>query len=52
MILVCGSCMEREKASVDTGDPWSLDLGRERERAEAETEGTEYRCGARWRTGS
>ena len=26
--------------------------GRERERAEAETKGTEYRCVARWRTGS
>ena len=41
--LVCGSCTEREKASVDTVDrgPVAPD-GRERERAEAETEGTEY----------
>ena len=26
-------------------------VGCERERAEAETVGTEYRCGVRWRTG-
>ena len=52
MILVCGSCTEREKASADTATWGSLALGRERERAEAETEGTEYRCGVRWRTGS
>lgn len=45
MILVCGSCTEREKASVDNGGVGSLALGRERERAEAETEGIEYRCG-------
>jgi hypothetical protein len=50
--LVCGSCTEREKASVDTS---GRHLGlyshpAERERAEAATEGTEYRCGARRRT--
>ena len=51
--LVCGSCTEREKASVDTATVhWARrPPGRERERAEAETEGTEYRCGARRRTG-
>ncbi len=53
--LVCCSRTEREKASVDTVRPlkWvcmSPPVG-ERERAEAETEGTEYRCDARWRTG-
>ena len=51
VILVCGSCTEREKASVDTA-VGVVGPGRERERAEAETEGIEYRCGARWRTGS
>jgi hypothetical protein len=51
--LVCCSCTEREKASVDTVD---RALGvvcppvDERERAEAETVGTEYRCDVRWRT--
>jgi len=54
--LVCGSRAEHEKASVDTGgqSQW-VEVGPpgcERERAEAATEGTEYRCGARWRTGS
>ena len=53
--LVCGSCTEHEKAYVDTdrqsqwvevGPP-----GGERERAEGATEGTEYRCDVRWRTG-
>src|SRR6266851_4189175 len=47
--LVCCSCTEREKASVDmaavSGPVWPS--GRERERAEAETVGTEYRCGVR-----
>ena len=56
MSLVCGSCTEHEKASVDTDgqSKWAVvgPPGRERERAEAETEGTEYRCGARRRTGS
>ena len=45
MSLVCGSCTEREKASVENGRPGlrvSTTDG-ERERAEAETEGTEYR---------
>ena len=53
MSLVCCSCTEREKASVDTSAVHGLvqPPGRERERAEAETEGTEYRCGARRRTG-
>jgi hypothetical protein len=49
--LVCGSCTEREKASVDTAIGVAGPKGRERERAEAETEGIEYRRGARWRTG-
>jgi hypothetical protein len=53
--LVCGSCREREKASVDTDSQskWAEagPPGCERERAEAETEGTEYRCLARRRTG-
>ena len=41
MSLVCGSCTEREKASVETVvRAWSP--GGERERAEGETEGTEY----------
>ena len=51
---VCGSCTEHEKASADTaagstglvGPP-----GRKRESAEAGPEGTEYRYGARRRTG-
>ena len=44
MILVCGSCMEREKASVENSRPGrGPDKGRERERAEAETVGIEYR---------
>ena len=42
VILVCGSCTEREKASVDTVVRGRRLQGRERERAEAETEGTEY----------
>ena len=42
MILVCGSCTEREKASVETVVRGRRLQGRERERAEAETEGTEY----------
>ena len=55
MSLVCGSCTEHGKASVDTVSTvhvglYSHPVG-ERERAEAETEGTEYRCGVRWRTG-
>ena len=51
--LVCGSCTEREKASVEMAYRRVVGLrGRERERAEAETEGIEYRCGARRRTGS
>ena len=41
VILVCGSCTEREKASVETATG-VVGSGRERERAEAETEGTEY----------
>ena len=47
-------CAEHGKASVDTVRPVEMvhvAPGRERERAEAETEGTEYRCGARRRTG-
>ena len=43
MSLVCGSCTEREKASVDTASGVAGPEGRERERAEAETEGIEYR---------
>jgi hypothetical protein len=40
--LVCGSCTEREKASVEAV-VWGRRLqDRERERAEAETDGTEY----------
>ena len=50
--LVCGSCTEREKASVDTAAGAVGPKGRERERAEAETGGIEYRGGVRWRTGS
>ncbi len=42
MILVCGSCTEREKASVDMATGVAGPEGRERERAKAETEGTEY----------
>jgi hypothetical protein len=51
--LVCCSCTEREKAGVDTfGRSLGLfsQAAGERERAEATTEGTEYRCGARRRT--
>jgi hypothetical protein len=48
--LICGSRMEREKASVDTEGQGSCP-GPKRERAEGATEGTEYRCGARRRTG-
>ena len=51
VILVCGSCTEREKASVDTATGVAGPQGRERERAEAATEGTEYRGDARRRTG-
>jgi len=43
VILVCGSCMEREKASVETVVRGRRPQGRERERAEAETVGIEYR---------
>ena len=43
MSLVCGSCTEREKASVETASGVAGPRGRERERAEAETEGIEYR---------
>ena len=39
VILVCGSRAEREKANADT-TAW-LVAGRERERAEAESGGTE-----------
>lgn len=42
MILICGFCTEREKASVDTAVPERGSGDRKRERAEAETEGTEY----------
>ena len=42
MSLVCGSGTEREKASVDTAAGVAGLLGRERERAEAATEGIEY----------
>lgn len=45
MSLVCGSCTEREKASVDAASGTAGLQGRDRERAEAETVGTEYRCG-------
>jgi len=52
--LDCCSRAEREKASVDSSGR-SLGLCSHpagmRERAEAATEGTEYRCGVRWRTG-
>jgi hypothetical protein len=41
--LVCGSCTEREKASVESVVRGRRPQGRERERAEAETEGIEYR---------
>jgi hypothetical protein len=41
--LVCGSCTEREKASVEMASGVAGPEGRERERAEAETEGIEYR---------
>jgi hypothetical protein len=41
--LVCGSGTEREKASVESVVRGRRPQGRERERAEAETEGTEYR---------
>jgi len=51
VILVCGSCMEREKASVDMASGVVGPKGRWRERAEAETVGIEYRRGARRRTG-
>jgi hypothetical protein len=40
--LVCGSGTEREKASVESVVRGRRPQGRERERAEAETEGTEY----------
>jgi hypothetical protein len=45
VILVCGSCMEREKASVlkRPSGPAGQFTGGERERAEAETRGIEYR---------
>ena len=43
MSLVCGSCTEREKASVEIDVLGRRPQGRERERAVAETEGTEYR---------
>ena len=55
MSLICGFRMEREKASVDTDghhkwvEVWPP--GRDRERAEAATEGSEYRCDVRRRTG-
>src|SRR4051812_3066855 len=44
---VCGSCTEREKASVDTATGVVGSQGRERERAEADSEGVEYQL-RRW----
>ena len=43
MSLVCGSCTEREKASVETAVRGCGSTVGERERAKAETGGTEYR---------
>jgi hypothetical protein len=43
VILVCGSCTEREKASVEIVVWGRGPQGRERERAEAEAEGIECR---------
>ncbi len=54
MSLVCCFCSEREKAGVDTEDRSLVRVvapGPERERAEAATEGIEYRCSTRRRTG-
>ena len=46
--LICGSCTEREKALSDTAA-----CGGEREVPKrAKPQGTEYRRGSRWRTGS
>ena len=51
-LIACDlASQEREKASADTATGVAGLKGRERERAKAETEGTEYRRGARWRTG-
>ena len=51
VILVCGSCTEREKASVDTA-AGGLGPGVVRGSVpRAETGGIEYRGGAGWRTG-
>ena len=56
MSPVCGSRTEREKAGVDASGPltWAGSSHRvgDRERAEAATEGTEYRGGTRRRTSS
>jgi hypothetical protein len=51
--LVCGFCTEHEKADADTAGlkVRACPLVGERERGEAETEATEYRCGICWRTG-
>lgn len=49
--LVCGSCMEREKAGVDTAGPWGSPGG-ERERVKAETGALSTVACTRWRTGS
>ena len=45
--LVCGSCAEREKARPD-----SAGCGEREVPGRATPGGTEYRCGARWRTDS
>ena len=50
MSLVCGFHVEREKARADTAVP-ARDSEREPPKR-PKPSGTEYRCGARWRTRS
>lgn len=47
--LVCGDCMERGKARPDTV---RQGVGDREITKQQKLQGAEYRCGARWRTGS
>ena len=52
MSLVCGSCTEREKASVERGRP-GLRAGPQEGACQRQTpEALSTGCGACWRTGS
>ena len=54
MNLVCGSCRKRGKARRDTArrNRFAVNGVRLREGVAGRQAWCEYRCGARWRTGS